>query len=192
MQIFGQTWLNLVTWTCGSWNGGQHDLYFTVQWFCLISRRLLWISVTRRMTLNVGHRDLYLMVQWLCLIPWRLFHVWTSLFGIMNQYDRMHDLKINICHRDLYFLYPGIYGEGYIVFVFPFVCTYIRSFVRTSVPFVELLYSFTFKFLKWGISQQPLIRKHSYLDHKYPGGLAFIPWLVPQGSCPRVGLEVKI
>ena len=37
MQIVGQTWLNLVTWTCGSWSEGQHDLYFTVQWFCLIS-----------------------------------------------------------------------------------------------------------------------------------------------------------
>ena len=41
--------------------------------------------------------------QWLCLIPWRLFHVRTSLFGIMNQYDPTHDLKINIGHYDLYF-----------------------------------------------------------------------------------------
>ena len=30
MQIVGQTWLTLVTLTCGSWSGGQHDLYFTV------------------------------------------------------------------------------------------------------------------------------------------------------------------
>ena len=28
MQIVGRTWLNLVTWTCGSWSEGQHDLYF--------------------------------------------------------------------------------------------------------------------------------------------------------------------
>ena len=42
------------------------------------------------------------MVQWLCLIPWRLFHVWTSLFRIVNQYDPMHDLKINVGHCDLY------------------------------------------------------------------------------------------
>ena len=35
---------------------------------------------------NVGHCDLYFIVQWLCLIPWRIFPVWTSLFGIMNQY----------------------------------------------------------------------------------------------------------
>ena len=113
MQIVIQTWLDLVTWTCGSWSEGQHDLYFTVQRFCLISWRLLDVctSYFRSMNqydpmfdlkINVG-RDLYFMVQWLCLIPWRLFHVWTSLFGIMNQYDPMHDLKINVGHRDLYF-----------------------------------------------------------------------------------------
>ena len=37
---------------------------------------------------------------------------------------------------------PGIYAEGYdIVFVFPFV----RSFVRTSVTFVEFASKFYFK-----------------------------------------------
>ena len=36
------------------------------------------------------------------LMPWRLFHVWTSLFGIMNKYDLMHHLEINVGHRDLY------------------------------------------------------------------------------------------
>ena len=73
---------------------------------------------------------------------------------------------------------PGIYAEGYIVFVFPFVCSYVRSFVRSFVlPSVtwNLRQSFASKFLKWCISQQLLIRKHSYLDHSYPGGLAFTP-----------------
>ena len=28
---------------------------------------------------------------------------------------------------------PGIYAEGYIVFVFPFVCSYVRSFVCSFV-----------------------------------------------------------
>ena len=36
MQIVGQTWLNLVTLTCGSWSEGQHDLYFAILWYCLI------------------------------------------------------------------------------------------------------------------------------------------------------------
>ena len=35
------------------------------------------------------------------------------------------------------------------------------------------------------------IRKHSYLDHWYPGGLAFIPCLLTPELMPRVGLEVK-
>ena len=94
MQIVGRTWLNLVTWACGSWSEGQHDLYFTVQWFCLISWRLfdvytsyfIWISMNRCLTskLMLSHCDLYSMVQWFCLISWRLFDVWTTLFGIMS------------------------------------------------------------------------------------------------------------
>ena len=34
-----------MTWTCGSWSEGQHDLHFTVQWFCLISWRLWWMYI---------------------------------------------------------------------------------------------------------------------------------------------------
>ena len=77
---------------------------------------------------------------------------------------------------------PGIYAEGYIVFVFPFVRSYVRMFVRSFVrlfvlPSVtwNLRQSFALKFLKWCVSQQLLIRKHSYLDHSYPGGLTFTP-----------------
>ena len=84
--------------------------------------------------------------------------------------------------RSLCFYTPGIYAEGYIVFVFPFVRSYVRMFVRSFVrsfvlPSVtwNLRQSFASKFLKWCISQQLLIRKHSYLDHSYPGGLAFTP-----------------
>ena len=46
--------------------------------------------------INVSHYDLYFMVHWFCLISWRLFDVWTSLFGIMSQYDLTFDLKINV------------------------------------------------------------------------------------------------
>ena len=59
--------------------------------------------------------------------------------------------------------------------------------VHDSVLFAELLQSFTLKFLNWGISQQPLIRKHSYLDHRYPRGSAFIPSLLTLGSMPHGG-----
>ena len=115
MQIVGCTWLNLVTWTCGSWSEGQHDLYFTVQWFCLISWRLFDVCTPYFGSMNqydlmfdlnvdVSHCDLHSMVKWFCLISWRLLDVWTILFGIMSQYDPKFDLKINICHYDLYFM----------------------------------------------------------------------------------------
>ena len=40
---------------------------------------------------------------------------------------------------------PGIYAEGYIVFVFPFVCSFIRLFVRTSFRHVEFASKFCVK-----------------------------------------------
>ena len=115
MQIVGQTWLSLVTWTCGSGSEGQHDLYNMVQWFCLISWRLFDVCTSYfgsmnqydprfDLKINVCHCDLYFMVQWFGLISWRLFDVWTSLFGIMNHYDPTFDLKINVGPCDLYFM----------------------------------------------------------------------------------------
>ena len=53
---------------------------------------------------KVDHCDPYFIVQWFCLITWRLFYVWTSLFGIMSQYDTTFDLKVNVGHCDLYFM----------------------------------------------------------------------------------------
>ena len=74
----------------------------------------------------------------------------------------------------------------------PFVCSFVRSFIRNFVPFMELLQSFTLKQLKWSISRQSLIRKHSYLDHRFPGGSAFIPWFLTPGSMPRAGATGQI
>ena len=62
----------------------------------------VWISTTRPKNKCRSLLPIF-MVQWLCLIPW-LFHVWTSLFGIVNRYDPTHDLKINVGHCDLYFM----------------------------------------------------------------------------------------
>ena len=93
----------------GSWSEGHHDLYFTVQWFCLISWRLFDVQtpyfgilsqygLTFDLKINVGHCNLYFMVHWFCLISWRLFDIWTPYFWIMSQYDPMFDLKINVGH----------------------------------------------------------------------------------------------
>ena len=54
MQLVGQTWLNLVTWTCGSWSEGQHDIYFTFQWFCLISWSLFCVCTSYWLTVGQG------------------------------------------------------------------------------------------------------------------------------------------
>ena len=96
-QIVGRTSASLVTLTCRSWSECQHDPYFTIQWFCLISWKLfdLWISLIKIMSqydptfdlkINVSHCDLYFMVEWFCLISSRLFDLWTSYFGIMSLY----------------------------------------------------------------------------------------------------------
>ena len=53
--------------------------------------------------------SLWPIFQWFWRLSWRLFHLWTSLFGIMNQYNPMHDLKINVGHFDLYFMVQWFY-----------------------------------------------------------------------------------
>ena len=40
---------------------------------------------------------------------------------------------------------PGIYADGYLVFAFPFVRSYVRMFVRNSVTFVEFASKFCVK-----------------------------------------------
>ena len=91
-------------------------------------------------------------------------------------WDVLFQHKQNQDHVPLY-LYPRHLCQGVYSFRLS-VCMFVRSFVRSFVlPSVawNLRQSFALKFLKWCISQQLLIRKHSYLDHSYPVGLAFIP-----------------
>ena len=74
------------------------------------------------------------------------------------------------------------------VFVFPFICLYVLSFMRPSCRGIydKVLHS-CLKVYQMGCISEPLIRKHSYLDHRYPGGSAFIPWLLTPGSMPQDG-----
>ena len=64
-----------------------------------------------------------------------------------NLHVEEHVLEI-LLSQNLYYT-PGIYADGYIVFVFPFVrssvCMFVRSFVRTSVTFVEFASKFCVK-----------------------------------------------
>ena len=51
---------------------------------------------------------------------------------------------------------------------------------------------FWFKFHWWCISHEPMIRNHSYFNHRYPIGSALFLSVQTFGPCPGVGLEVKI
>ena len=64
---------------------------------------------------------------------------------------------------------------------------YVSSFVRTSIMWMKITSKFCFKVSQMSISQQTLIRKHSYLAHGYLGGSAYIPWILAPGSMPRLG-----
>ena len=93
----------------------------------------------------------------------------------LHRMPRLIDLH---CLQSSNHYTPCIYADGFIVFAFPFVRSYVRLFVLSFVlpsRSWNLRQSFASKFLMWCISQQQLIRKHSYLDHSYPGGLAFTP-----------------
>ena len=68
------------------------------------------------------------------------------------------------------FIPPAFMPRGIQFSSFPFLHSYVPSFILTAVPFMELLQSFTCKQLERSISHQTLIRKHSYLDHRYLGG----------------------
>ena len=90
---------------------------------------------------------------------------------------------------------PGIYAEGYIVFVFLFVRSYVRSFVCSFVlPSRSWNY---FKVLRSSNSSGEYLTNHSsesihiWTIGTLEGRLSFHDSL-PQGSFPGVGLEVKI
>ena len=51
---------------------------------------------------------------------------------------------------------------------------------------------FWFKFHWWCIFHEPMIRNHSYFNHRYPIGFALFLSVRTMGPCPGVGLEVKI
>ena len=158
MQIVGRTWLNLVTWTCGSWSEGQHDLHFTVQWFCLISWRLFDVWTLFRiksqydskfdLKINVGHCDLHSMVQWFCLISWRLFDVLTLLFGIMSQYDPKFDPKMktiwymNIILWDYGSVWPDVWPQNKCKSMWPiFHGPVILSYISKTIWCMSVIFS---------------------------------------------------
>ena len=91
---------------------------------------------------------------------------------------------------------PGIYAEGYIVFIFPFVRTYVRSFICSFVRTPSRSWNY-FKVLRASNSSGVYLTNHSsesihiWTIGTLEGRLSFHD-SSPQGPCPGVGLEVKI
>ena len=83
---------------------------------------------------------------------------------------------VKMGQRMLIYYTPSIYAEGYIVFSFRLsIRMYVSLFVRSSITATKITSKFCVKVSQMGISQQPLIRKYSYLGHWYLRGSAYIP-----------------
>ena len=78
-------------------------------------------------------------------------------------------------------------GEQFLARCTKYKESYCSHPSRPHSRFRHTVLKFYMKVFQKFISQQPLVREHSYLDHRYPGGSAFITWLPTPGSMPRGG-----
>ena len=76
-------------------NVGHCDLYFMVQWFCLISKivfdvrmsyfwKISQCNKTFDLKINLGHSDLYFMVQWFLFFYLLL---WKNILVLLAKLD---------------------------------------------------------------------------------------------------------
>ena len=129
MQIVGRTWLNLVTWTCGSWSEGQHDLYFTIQWFCLISWRLFDVCTsyfgsmnqydpTFDLKINIGHWPIF---HGPVILPYILKTIWCMNNIIWDYESVWPKVWPQYKYRSLWPIFHGpvilTYLEDYLMYV---------------------------------------------------------------------------
>ena len=89
---------------------------------------------------------------------------------------------------------PGIYADGYIVFVFPFVCSSVCMFVRSYFRHVCRI---CVKVLRQSFSSGVYLSNYlSESIHIWTivtlEGWHSLHDRGPQGPCPGVGLEVKL
>ena len=80
-------------------------------------------------------------------VPW--FKKWVGVFIREGVFIRLNLLTSNKIfsyfkeHLQVNCYTPGIYAEGYIVFVFPFICLFARPVM--SIEFVEFTTKFYLK-----------------------------------------------
>ena len=86
---------------------------------------------------------------------------------------------VKICHDGMLEDTNSLDAAQLSIYLIPFFSSPVRSTRRAIVVIPVVRFHTATKFymqvFQKFISRQPLIRKHSYLDHRYPGGPAFIP-----------------
>ena len=103
----------------------------------------------------------------------------------MSEYDQAFNPNILIGHCDLISRFSdfALYLDTQLVYLYPrHLCRRVYSFRFSVRPFVCSLVrwfvssvkmsKFWLKFLCWCISHELYIRNHSYMDYRYPIGLA--------------------
>ena len=133
----------------------------------------------------------------LLVIQLRLFILFqTSLISMFEPTTSVLQMQMPDCfHKSgiLYLYYtPGIGSmpKGYIVFISSislFICPSVRPFVCPSHSITNYFEVFLITYNSAATDQN-----FSYLVWGYLGGFSSILHLWTPGSCPRVGLEVKI
>ena len=128
----------------------------------------------------------------------KLLWPYTSLHNTCNFLLNVIESKTVSCVSTLnsFFLFqanstPSLYAEGYIVFVFPFVCSFVHLFAISSRSwncFQVLRLSNLSGVYLTNLSSESI---HIWTIGTLEGWLSFHDF-APKGPCPGVGLEVKI
>ena len=120
-----------------------------------------------------------------CFLASRTILHWSRQVKILNIKSRLFAYPSVLTYSYI----PDIYVEGYIVFVFPFVCLSIRSLVPSYFCYVKVL-----------VKVSRVVYISVTTDQKAFIFGSLLPWRVgisqhefrPQSPCSWVGLEVKI
>ena len=99
-----------MTLTYGSWSKGHHDLYFTVQWFCLISWRLfdIWTPYFRIMSkYDTTLTQLWPIFHGPVILPYILKTVWCMNIILQDYESVWPDIWPQNKCRSLWPIYHG-------------------------------------------------------------------------------------
>ena len=146
-------WISMTQHMTSKINVGHCDLYFMVQWFCVISWRLFDVctSYFRSMNqydpkfdlkINVGHCDLYFMVQRLCLIAWRLFHVPIFHGPVILCFILRTIWCVNIILGDYGSVWPEVWPQNKCMSLWPiFHGPLILPYISKTIWWMSVIFS---------------------------------------------------